>query len=232
MLTSRERERVEVNRTALELVRQSVTPHLRAAGFRKASINTWRLDRTEIAVRFQLELGSRSAGPWAALSGDLQAVVAASPTPAKPFRECIFDSQLELAHRAMLYQVAAEEDRADFLNDFLELSLPWLLKYESFDAIWRALLHAELPGAMVPVRPARPKAYAQQALEVAFYQRLDPVLTEEAIAYCWDRGFFFNPTRFDDAMSEIVKRLPLRGGTAPFAAQPHRRSESARSTDL
>lgn len=205
MLTRRERERAEANRASLELLRQSVAPHLRAAGFRKASINTWRLDSSEIAVRFQLELGSRSMGPWAAVDGDLQAVVAASPTPARPFHECIFDSQLELARRAALYQVASEADRADFL----EHSLPWLLKYETFDAIWRALLHAELPGAMIPVRPASPKVYAQQALEVAFYHRLDPALTEEAIAYCWDRGFHFDETKFDGAMSEIVNRLPL-----------------------
>lgn len=209
MLTRSERERAEANRASLELVRQSVAPHLRAAGFRKASINTWRLDRSEIAVRFQLELSSRSMGPWAAVDGDLQAVVAASPTPAKPFRGSIFDSQLELAHRAALYQVASEADRADFLDDFLEHSLPWLLKYETFDALWRALLHAELPGAMIPVRPARSKVYAQQALEVAFYHRLDPALTEEAIAYCWDRGFHFDKTKFDGAMSEIVNRLPL-----------------------
>lgn len=209
MLTRSERERAEANRASLELVRQSVAPHLRAAGFRKASINTWRLDRSEIAVRFQLELSSRSMGPWAAVDGDLQAVVAASPTPAKPFRESIFDSQLELAHRAALYQVASEADRADFLDDFLEHSLPWLLKYETFDALWRALLHAELPGAMIPVRPARSKVYAQQALEVAFHHRLDPALTEEAIAYCWDRGFHFDKTKFDGAMSEIVNRLPL-----------------------
>lgn len=61
MLTRRERERAEANRAAFDLVRQSVAPHLRAAGFRKASINTWRRDHPEIAVRFQLELGCRSA---------------------------------------------------------------------------------------------------------------------------------------------------------------------------
>lgn len=209
MLTRRERERAEANRAALELVRQGVSPHLRAAGFRKASINTWRLDRPDIAVRFQLELGSSSLGPCAAVNGDLQAVVAASPTPAKPFRESVFDSQLELAHRPALYQVASEADRADFLDDFLEFSLPWLLKYDTFDAIWRALLHAELPGAMIPVRPARPKMYAWQALRVAFHDRLDPALTEEAIAYCWDRGFIFDETTFDADMSEIVNRLPI-----------------------
>ena len=95
MLTRSERERAEANRAFLELLRQSVAPHLRAAGFRKASINTWRLDRSEIAVRFQLELSSRSMGPWAAVDGDLQAVVAASPTPAKPFRESIWDCRTD-----------------------------------------------------------------------------------------------------------------------------------------
>lgn len=207
MLTRRERERAEANQAALDLVRQSVAPHLRAAGFRKASINTWRRDHPEIAVRFQLELGSRSVGPWAAVDGDLQAIVAASPTPAKPFRECIFDTQLELAGRETLYQVSSEGDRGAFLDDFCELSLPWLLKYETFDAIWRALLHAELPGAMVPDRPVRPKIYAWQALKVAFYDQLDPTLTDEAIAYCRDRGFTFDATKFDSDMSEIAGRL-------------------------
>ncbi|MDO5662289.1 MAG: hypothetical protein Q4G40_06310, partial [Brachybacterium sp.] len=114
------------------------------------------------------------------------------------------------ARRPTIYKVGSEADRADFLDDFLEHSLPWLQRYESFDAIWRALLHAELPGAMLPYSPIRPKMGAWQALRVAFYDRLDPTLTEEAIAYCWGRGFIFNESMFDDDMEEIANRLPLR----------------------
>lgn len=215
MLTRRERERAEENRAALDKVRQSIAPHLRAAGFRKASINTWRLDLAEIAVRLQLELGSRPSGPWAAVGGELQAIVAASPTPATPFRECIFDSQLELARRETAYQVSSEADRSDFLDDLIEHSLPWLLKYERFDDVWRALLHAELPSAMIPARPARPKQHAREALEVAFNHQLGPAYIDEAVAYSWDRGFAFDPSSFGSDMSEIVVRLPLSGDRRP-----------------
>lgn len=220
MLTRRERERAEANRSALEELRLEIAPPLRSAGFRKSGSNTWRLDRPEIAVRFKIEMGNRSAGPWAAVDGTLNALVAASPVPAKPFRESIFDSQLELAGSDTLYQVGEDDDRSRFVADFLEHSLPWLLRYDSFAELWRALLRAELPGLMTAQRDARPKHYAQRALTVAHWDGLADELIEEAITYCWERGFTFDPARFDDEMADVVRHLPLTGRIGSDAPSP------------
>ncbi|QCR54585.1 hypothetical protein C1N80_14035 [Brachybacterium sp. SGAir0954] len=145
-MTRREREAAAQTDSDLKLVAREIAPFMRSRGFAKAGPVTWRRDRPELQSRLSLRAGTPAQGPFAKISGTVHVELVASP-PGPRFRESIIRTHPEIMSRDDAYLIRDADDRTALLEDLTTQLVPWLLHYDSFDAMWRALLHGEPPAA-------------------------------------------------------------------------------------
>lgn len=209
-MTRREREAAEQTDSDLKLVAREIAPFMRSRGFAKAGPVTWRRDRPELQSRLSLRAGTPAQGPFAKISGTVHVELVASP-PGPRFRESIIRTHPEIMSRDDAYLIRDADDRTALLEDLTTQLVPWLLHYDSFDAMWRALLHGEPPAAGGGrSEGGKRRSWAFRALEIACFDLDDPRYVDEAIEYCNTEGFVFDLDRFDGPMATIGARVATR----------------------
>lgn len=182
----------------LSEIKRAVSGDLKALGCVRTSKNVWRLDAPEIVVRLAFDASQAEIGL-------LQVTVEFAPPPARPFIEHAWVLLSRYSGREDLYSLDSDGEQEAVIRDVREKAAPLLTRWDSFDDLWRDLLHARFKDD--PVHDRRDKYAALSALEIAHFRGLGEERVAEALSYIASRDWTFRADRVQDSICHAFPEL-------------------------
>lgn len=182
----------------LSEIKRAVSGDMKALGCVRTSKNVWRLDAPEIVVRLAFD----TSQAWIGL---LQVTVEFAPPPARPFIEHAWILLTRYSGREDLYSLDSDGEEEAVIRDVKENAVPLLTRWDSFDDLWRDLLHARFKDD--PVHDLRDEHAALSALEIAHFHGLGEERVAEALSYIASRDWTFGAYRVQDSIRRAFPEL-------------------------